>query len=234
MILENNWLPEYKITRHRRARYVKFRITSGRQLKITVPYRYNIKELPGILEEHREWIIRQLDKIPSRSNTSLPKEIDFKVVNEKWQLFYVKTNSRLKLIERPNKEIILLGDIADIKACQAVIMKWIKVQTKKYLTELLEKVSIEVGLPFEKLTIRSQSTLWGSCTSKKAISLNYKLIFLPELLAKHVIIHELCHTIYLNHSIKFWNLVAMYDPLWRQHRRELRHADHFIPSWIEK
>jgi len=101
------------------------------------------------------------------------------------------------------------------------------------LIHQLNIISEKTQLPYKKATIRDQQTRWGSCTKDKNISLNYKILFLPEHLARHIFIHELCHTIHLNHSDKFWKLVEKFDSHWQEHRRAIRKVNELIPGWLE-
>ena len=73
-----------------------------------------------------------------------------------------------------------------------------------------------------RITIRNQRTCWGSCSEHKNLNFNYKLLFLPRHLADYIIVHELCHLSELNHSSRFWDLVAQALPSYKEHRRELR------------
>jgi predicted metal-dependent hydrolase len=95
-------------------------------------------------------------------------------------------------------------------------------------------VSQEIALPFEQVTVRGQKTLWASCSAKTNISLNYKLLFLPPELVRYVFIHELCHTIHLNHSRRFWALVAEKEPRYKQLDAELNKGWIYIPAWLER
>ena len=65
---------------------------------------------------------------------------------------------------------------------------------------------------FNKVTIKNQKTCWGSCSLKKNLNFNYKVIFLPPKIRDYIIIHELCHLKEFNHSQKFWKLVATFMP----------------------
>ena len=105
-----------------------------------------------------------------------------------------------------------------------------KGKAKIFLAQWLHETSATTELSFTKVSIRDQKTRWGSCTPKKHINLNYKLIFLPAALAQHVLIHELCHTIHLNHSRRFWALVARHDPDYKMLDKALRKADQYIPK----
>jgi predicted metal-dependent hydrolase len=98
----------------------------------------------------------------------------------------------------------------------------------------LRRVSQEVHLPYHQAAVRGQKTIWASCSGKKNISLNYKLLFLPSDLVRYVFIHELCHTVHLNHSAHFWNLVAEKEPDYRLYDTELNKAWCYIPEWVER
>ena len=59
-----------------------------------------------------------------------------------------------------------------------------------------------------------------------------KLMFLPYHLVRYVIIHELCHTVHLNHSLKYWQLVKQVEPDFQLLEKELGEASRFVPDWI--
>jgi len=158
--------------------------------------------------------------------------LSFQFIHEIWPVFYMESKCKLKIIQRPHHEIVLLGNVSDREACISVLMSWVKSYTKPYLIYQLNALSQELNLPYQKITIRDQKTVWGSCTSQKVINLNYKLCFLPEHLVRYVMVHELCHTQYLNHSHRFWSLVNRYDPSWKACRKELKEADQHIPNWV--
>ena len=226
------WPPSYRLKKHRRAKHVKLRVNRVHGLEITVPYRFNIREIPSILEEKKAWILKQLCQSKTNSLTTRPSEIILQAMNEHWQVEYIKSEKRLTLIEHPfEQRIIVIGHTTDELKCIKLIITWIKKKAKSHLALALRKLSQQTNLSFTHVSVRSQKTLWGSCTSQKKINLNYRLIFLPNTLATHIMLHELCHTKYLNHSKRFWQLVANFDCDWQQHNRALRHADDHIPSW---
>ena len=226
------WPPSYKLKKHRRARSVKLRAKKPHGLEITVPYRFNVKEIPAILEENKVWIVKQLRLLQSRCADVLPTQIILNAISEKWAVEYIACDTKLEIIQRPTHEIVLVGRIENKALCKTKLVEWLKSKANIHLIAQLEATSSMMQLPYSQVRIRDQQTLWGSCTVDKSISLNYKLLFLPEELVKHVLIHELCHTKHLNHSSRFWELVAQYDAEWQERRRKLRHADQFIPAWI--
>jgi predicted metal-dependent hydrolase len=79
-----------------------------------------------------------------------------------------------------------------------------------------------------------QRSRWGSCSPKLKISLNASLLFLPPHLVRYVLVHELCHTRHLDHSRRFWSLVARHEPLHKDRRRELAALRYEVPGWVHE
>lgn len=78
------------------------------------------------------------------------------------------------------------------------------------------------GFAFRKITVRAQKSRWGSCSRAGNLSFNYKIAALAPHIADYVIVHELCHLAQMNHSKKFWELVARTMPEHKTIRKELR------------
>ena len=78
------------------------------------------------------------------------------------------------------------------------------------------------NLSYGRISIRNQKTRWGSCSRKGNLNFNYKIVLLPPRHADYIIAHELCHLKELNHSKRFWDLVAELIPDHRAIRAELR------------
>lgn len=231
------WPPPHSVRRSRRARTVSIKISSRRGLEVILPMRCRLEELEHILNEKREWIEKNADLLhkfnQSSSNKVLPEQIWLASCQENWKVSYFYSPIKTQLILRPNHEITLLGNIEDQAHCFALIKKWLKQKAQQILSPILFALSQELRLTFTGLSIRAQKTRWGSCSSQKKISLNYKLIFLSPELVKHVLIHELCHTVHLNHSPQFWRLVAKHDPQWRLHHRLSKKEEMQLPVWVD-
>lgn len=79
------------------------------------------------------------------------------------------------------------------------------------------------GFSFHNISIKNHTTRWGSCSSKRNLNFNYRILFLPTLLQDYIIVHELCHLQEFNHSRKFWALVTRAAPHYVEIKKELRH-----------
>lgn len=148
-----------------------------------------------------------------------PKKLFLKAINETWEIIYKLSfsgNATIKIIEP--KTIMITSRIRDRKYA---LHKWLQLQGRKHLIPWLDNLSIQTNLPYNRVSIRGQKTRWGSCSSAKNINLNYKLLFLEQEFVSYIIIHELCHTMHLNHSKEFWQLVSSFYPNYRELRKQL-------------
>lgn len=97
-----------------------------------------------------------------------------------------------------------------------------KESARQLITERVLFFQKHYGVTHTALSIRNQRSRFGSCSARGQLSFNYRLIFLPRVLFDYVIVHEICHLRELNHSSRFWTLVAETLPLYREHRRALQ------------
>lgn len=232
-IEQQSWPPEYRLRKSRRAKYLQLKVSPEVGLEVIVPYRFGYYDLQSFLSTHREWIERKL-KIhhqKSQENKILPAQIQLLMSGEVWSVCSIAAVGRTKLIIRPDNALVLMGDLTDVPYCQQLLKKWLRKKAQSLLVPMLEKLSIETGLSFQKISIREQKSRWGSCSSSGDIALNCKLIFLPEPLVRYVLIHELCHTRHFNHSKRFWALVAKFDPHFAWHKREIRRHSQQASPW---
>ncbi|RKI39840.1 M48 family peptidase [bacterium D16-51] len=86
----------------------------------------------------------------------------------------------------------------------------------------VEYYAAAMGVTYGRITIRDQKTRWGSCSSKGNLNFNYRLAYLPEELLDYVVVHELAHRIYMDHSERFWQKVAQYFPDYKNCRKRLK------------
>lgn len=77
------------------------------------------------------------------------------------------------------------------------------------------------GVRYQRLTIKNQGTRWGSCSARGSLSFNYRLLFVPPAVLDYVVVHEVCHLRELNHSDRFWDLVAQEIPAYHAYRQAL-------------
>ncbi len=92
-------------------------------------------------------------------------------------------------------------------AQRPLVEAWYRREAKRRLPARLAPYARMLGVEPKRISIRAQRTRWGSCSSQGTICLNWRLLLLPSSLCDYILVHELCHLRYLDHSAKFWALV---------------------------
>ena len=115
----------------------------------------------------------------------------------------------------------------------ATLTPWLQARAKDVLVPWIHQLSHELSLPFSRAAVRRQRTKWGSCSAETSINLNRNLLFLPEAMARYVLVHELCHGKRLDHSDRFWHLLETFEPDARRTAARIRDAAEFVPRWAQ-
>jgi predicted metal-dependent hydrolase len=223
-----------------KARHVRFQVSVEKGLEVVVPKRFRVSRVPSLVEKNSQWIERAFRKaevlhgtIGPAQDWQRPEEISSLAFDLTWRVVNCRDETKkVMVVESSEGTLVLEGAIDDAGACQAALKSWLTDKAKQYLIPQLKQVSDQTGLSYSSVSIRQQKTRWGSCSSRRAISLNARLLFLPPEVVTYVLVHELCHTKHLNHSPMFWRLVASYLPEYRQFDRQLRGADRWMPKWL--
>jgi predicted metal-dependent hydrolase len=97
----------------------------------------------------------------------------------------------------------------------------LRARALKELPPALMSLAEQHGIAVSRVSIRNQRSRWGSCSARGSITLNWRLILLPGFVREYVMLHELMHRRELNHSRRFWKLVASVCPRYQEARRWL-------------
>ena len=189
-----------KILRQNRRSLV-ITINEDGEVVVKAPIFVSSKKIEEFLTEKEDWINKQLKRNEERRG--VVKSFDFEkyvYINGEpfsWEEIQKKNRRRSK------------ASYYSQKFSENVVFR------AKQWAELLKISEVQFKLC-------NSRCIWGSCNSSKLIKLNWKMIILPVNLQDYIIVHELCHTIQLNHSPKFWKFVEKYLPNFKFLRSELK------------
>lgn len=107
-------------------------------------------------------------------------------------------------------------------------IKWMTGEAKRIIPDLVSKYADLMGVTFGRITIRHQKSRWGSCSAKGNLNFNCLLMLTPPECVEYVVVHELCHRKYMNHSRAFWAEVAKYQPDYRKNEEWLKTKGKYI------
>ncbi|PZO11582.1 MAG: M48 family peptidase [Leptolyngbya foveolarum] len=247
-----------KVRESGRAKHVSIKISVVGEVEVVVPVGFERTKLPALLEKRRGWIEKTRSRLinaaadtPEDWSAKKPETVSFRwqsdaleetAAAESWQIKYLKgqrdsptgrLRQRTQCIPLTNHRVTVRGNIENIPACQAVLRKWLAHRAQEDLSPWLRQLGFDLDLPCRRISVRGQKTRWASCSSQKDISLNYKLLFLPRPLVHYVLVHELCHTVHMNHSKDFWQLVGQKQPDYKQWDKQLKTGWRYVPRWVE-
>lgn len=163
------------------------------------------------------------------------KMIDYEIHQSKIKNVYIQIKEGKVIVKAPKR--MSKQDIETIvKGKEAWIRKHLaKESTKQERQPLytdsefeqivqitMQELVQETGLVPNKVRIKNIKYAWGSCSSNKNITINANLIKYSEEAIRYVVLHELCHLKYMNHSADFWKLVETYMPDYKEVKKELK------------
>ena len=225
----------YAVRESSRAKRVIIKVWMSSDVEVVIPSGFPKNRLPEILDKRAKWIAVQRKKFQERKRTLRPKRIALTAVGQTWTVQYISSSVKgvTLLEERDDMSLILTGHVDDLKLVVNTLNVWIHKQARSALGKWLSDLSDELEMPFNKLTVKRQKSLWGSCSAKKNINLNRNLLFLSKAVARYVLIHELCHIEQLNHSKEFWSLLEKHVKNSRSMSAKAKQAGDKVPVWAK-
>ncbi len=251
--MQGRGLPPCTLRLSSRARRVVLSMTRRDGLVLVAPPGFDPAMVPEILARRREWIERTLTAMQVRfpdfdpwTQARIPERLDLRCIGENWDVDVLPGSGKGRALLRINAGRRLMfraggktpgedGEDSGEKNTQdarALLCNFLVRKARPVLPELLSATARQTGFSYTKCQIRTQSGRWGSCSGRGTISLNAKLLFLPEHLVRYVCIHELCHTRHLDHSDRFHALVRDILPQAEALERELNCAEALVPRLL--
>jgi predicted metal-dependent hydrolase len=224
-----------------RSRSIRMKLSPREGLVVTAPKRVSVAAIVAFVVSKSRWLEERLPRLEeARARLAAeasvrPELIELPALAERWSVEYVESAARSVTVRAHGPErLVVSGAVGNAALCQAALRRWLMRRAREELPPWVALVSEETGLGYASLAVRSQRSRWGSCSTRGELSLNCKLLFLPEDLARFVLIHELCHTLEHNHSVRFWDLVRGFEPRTDEFRKKMRDLWDAIPGWAQR
>ena len=206
----------HKIIKSKR-RTLSLSINENAELIVRAPNQISNKQIEEFIIEKSKWINKNKNLMQSRINEMNDSESDY--------LFLGNIYPLIKVYENPNKIDFngteFITSIENQDKFKASLKSWYKIKFKEIAIPRLNYFSDKYNLKINQVRFKNQKTLWGSCSSKNNINLNYLLVMAPMIVIDYVIIHELVHTVHKNHSENFWNAVEAIMPDYKKAKKWL-------------
>src|SRR5215475_6202302 len=200
-----------RLRRHRRARRYTLRIhPTDREAILTMPPRGTIAEAKEFAQLHGGWIAARLGRLPKAApfqpGTVVPlRGTPHRIVHRAGMRGTVWTETR----ESGDKVLCVAGGYEHI---DRRIHDFLKREARRDLHKVALDYAEMLGVRVKRLSIRDQSSRWGSCTSAGSLSFSWRLILAPPFVLDYLAAHEVAHLVEMNHSARFWKVVARICP----------------------
>lgn len=212
----------YRLERRQR-RTVGLKITAE-GLIVHAPARISLSLLESLISEKAEWIQRKLHTASTKQLPALQwQDGEQLLLLGNAVTLTVRHEVRTRAVSHvPGLLELAMPNHHESTAVARKVLQWYKKQALTDFARRLEIFSAKLGVALPKLLISNARTRWGSCNSKREIRLNWRLLQAPPHLINYVVCHELAHLKEMNHSAKFWAVVASIYPDYKAAEKELK------------
>ena len=205
-----------------RARQLRLEIHSGSRLLVILPHNLPAQKAYDLIVEKENWILKHIKKqqSPPQKKLSAGDSVLYRGKSIKIRALSVSEKTATIRLRESFFEIHLPQD--GNLPLNEVLASWFRWQAKNQIVKETRRLAKKLGVIIGRISIRDQKTRWGSCSSKKNLNFNWRLLMAPPAVLQYVIIHELTHLEQMNHSKKFWSLVAKRCPDYKTHQKWLK------------
>lgn len=220
---------DYYLRRSKRAKNLILHVDIEHGIEVVVPWYVAYRAAEKFVWDKRSWIVEAVGKyedlkkrLPDRkyeSGEELPylgNQIELKIEKSS------SARSKVDLQKVAASKDILSVSLGPRSGVSEVIERWYRKQARSLFALYANELSSQLGEKVSSISIRNQKTQWGSCSSAGKLSFNWRLLLAPREVAIYVVVHEVAHLKYKNHSKEFWQCVSKLDPRQKEHRMWLR------------
>jgi predicted metal-dependent hydrolase len=208
----------YLVKRSQKRRSIVLTVDQN-GLAVHAPWRSSMRRIEAAVLEGERWILRKLEewsRYPARRQTwadgdgicYLGRDLKLEVVTDMIAQTATLMDDdilRIALPEPGNRAMV-----------QAAVVKWYRRHAQSHFSERIACFAPQLGVPVPRLFLSSARTRSGSCNAKGDVRLNWRLVQASQATVDYVVVHELAHLVEMNHSRRFWTLVARICPAYKE------------------
>ncbi len=213
----------YRLTISDRARQPRLIVAPGTGLRVVAPVGYDRARLLNFILRRQGWILKHLDRFAAlpaapAANAPLPERI-----------VVLGTPHAVRVAVVPGRRATIVHEeqtfavtVPKAEAARPALEAWLRAAARFAIAAQVASRAAEMGLAYGRVAIRDQKTRWGRCSRAGNLNFNWRLVLAPPAVLDYVVVHELAHRVEMNHSVRFWRVVARHCPEYGTHRVWLR------------
>lgn len=211
----------YRVRRRKGMRHLRVVVDETNQVLLKVPYSISEAHAVEFLKRQGDWIVEVFESVPPEIllGEYLHAEPRLSALGSWFTLRFIHADHSFAQWNLLETTVEFGFDRNPPPSDQ--LLNFLKLFARDVLTRRARQLAKVHGFDLHRVTIRDQRTRWGSCSAKRTISLNWRLILLPPELHDYIILHELAHLRHMNHSRHFWDSLNRLDPQSRRHDRQV-------------
>jgi predicted metal-dependent hydrolase len=200
-----------RLRRHRQARRYTLRVVAvTREAILTIPPRGSFREAREFAEKHGAWIAARLDRLPRAAPFKHGVEIPLRGVVHTITHRRGARGTVWAEIDRDGQRMLCVAGHAEHVARR--ITDHLKREAKRDLEAAVARYTDRLGVRVRRISIRDQTSRWGSCSTSGALSFSWRLVMAPRYVLDYLAAHEVAHLLEMNHSSRFWRLLGRICP----------------------
>lgn len=188
-------------------KHARLRVSEDGSVRVLVPFTFTEADITALVEKKARWVERGRKFFQQKSRIDLHRN-QLLLYGNRYAYFYDTTYERKIQLDHQHRTIRAKRNLLDPTTQE----RWYKAVARKHLLARTEELAARLNLPYHALYVRSQRKKWGNCSADKNISLNWRLIKAPMFVIDYLIVHELVHTLVMNHTNKYWTLLKSHYP----------------------
>ncbi len=213
-----------------RARRYRLGLDRSGNPRLTIPRRGSFSEAQRFAQQHVAWLKRPIERrAASRRQQADYASGDAILFRGELQRYQMAESCDGSLLQFAGENIPIIRNTGDDSAARReAVLRWMHEQARRELPVRTRELGLLHGLEVARISVRNQRTRWGSCSNRRVISLNWRLVQVPEHARDYIILHELMHLREMNHSKRYWKLVAHACPDYQKAESWLKEHNYIL------
>lgn len=209
---------------YRKRKTVSIGILPPGKITVKAPTGFPEKDIVKLMHQKSSWIIEKMEIC--RQKAPIDREFKegelFLFLGREYNLHIVNGRNQKPLVQIRDNRIIVQTQVIEAAVIRQELYDWYREQAGQRITARVEHYKHIIKQQPAKIVVKNQKTRWGSCSSRGNLNFNWRLVMTPAPVLDYIVVHELCHLVFLNHSRQFWNLVESIIPDYKMQKSWLR------------